>query len=92
MKFKKIVKENVDGRDRVQLTATIKVIADSIEDALDKMDVELLNADAAITDGNGEPNPEIVDKYEYWNEENEGDVQFSVYKGRNSLVEVENVR
>ena len=92
MKFKKIVKENVDGRDRVQLRATIKVTASSIEDALEKMDAELLNADAAITDGNGGPNPEIVDKYEYWNEENEGDVQFRILKSNNSLVEVENVR
>ena len=92
MKFKKIVKENVDGRDRVQLTATIKVIANSIEDALEKMDAELLNVDAAITDGNGYPNQKIVDKYDYWNEENEGDVQFSILKSNNSLVEVENVR
>lgn len=50
----------------------------SPEEVLHNLHEKLLSLDAAITDGNENPNPEIVDEYNYWDEENEGDVSFAI--------------
>ena len=92
MKWKKLVRENVDNRDRIQISADIKVVADTVEEAVLKLHNQLLDADAAITDGNEVANPKIVQKYEYWNKENEGDVQFTLFRNDNTFVEIENVQ
>jgi hypothetical protein len=90
----RFVKESYSGR-QVKLTADFEVVGDTVEEALEDLHGRLLNADAAITDGNGNPNGEIVEKYEYWDKENEGDTFFNLCKDSNEkgymIVELENV-
>lgn len=74
---RKFVKES--SGPKVRLVATIEAIADTVDGALEVLHQRLLNTDAEITDGNENPNSKIVDKYNYWNGENEGDVEFRVY-------------
>ena len=83
MKWKRINESNGNGRRvKVMLDAKIKVFGDTVEEALENLHNKLLTVDANITDSNGNPNPEIVDQYNYWNKENEGDVFFPVYSDR----------
>ena len=76
----KFMKESVgDGMGSdVGITCNITLKGNSPEEVLQNLHEKLLNLDAAITDGNENPNPDIVDKYNYWDEENEGDVSFVI--------------
>ena len=76
----KFMKESVgDGMGSgVGITCNITLKGNSPEDVLQNLHEKLLNLDAAITDGNENPNPEIVDEYNHWDEENEGDVSFAI--------------
>lgn len=75
---------------KIMLTCTITVEANKIEEALDELNDHLLNVDAAITDGNDKPNPEIVKKYKHYDRENDGDVDFAIYRKPGVLVNVQN--
>ena len=86
---RKFVKESTG--QGVKVVAHLEIVADTIDDALQNMHDELLNVDAGITDGNENPNPEIIEKYEYWNGENDGDVDFTVYRRPGVEVDVKNV-
>ena len=76
----KFVKESVgtDIGSGVGITCRITLNGDSPEEVLQNLHEKLLSLDAAITDGNENPNPDIVDEYNYWDEENEGDVSFVI--------------
>lgn len=75
---------------KILLTCTITVEANKIEAALNELNDHLLNVDAAITDGNDKPNPEIVKKYKHYDRENDGDVDFAIYRKPGVLVNVQN--
>ena len=79
-KILKFVKESVgtDIGSGVGITCRITLKGNSPEEVLQNLHEKLLSLDAAITDGNENPNPDIVDEYNYWDEENEGDVSFVI--------------
>lgn len=88
----KLYKEST--KNAVKLTGSFKIYADNIEDALSELHEALLNADAAITDGNEGPNPQVVKKYNYWSDpdRNGSDVQFTIFNDKNNnYVDVETV-
>ena len=87
MKWKKIIKESRDGK--VFLDARFWVSGNTIEEALDYLHDRLINADAGITDGNENPNPKLVEKYNYWNDENAGDVDFSIFSDREATTNIQ---
>ena len=76
----KFVKESVGtgNGSSVGITCKIALRGDSPEEVLQDLHHRLLSLDAAITDGNEEPNPKIVEKYNHWEEENGGDVVFTI--------------
>ena len=76
----------------VGITCKIKIHGNSPDEVIEKLHEELLNIDAHVTDGNGEPDPKLIEKYRYWDNENEGDVSFSIYKSPNTIVVLENER
>ena len=78
----KFVKESYHGRVKVE--ASIIATGRTAEEALELLHNRLLDADAKITDENEKPNPEIVDKYNYWFDENMGDVDFDICRDNNS--------
>ena len=86
-KVLKFVKESVGyGRgSSVGITCKIALKGDSPEEVLQNLHDKLLSLDAAITDGNENPNPEIVEKYNHWDEENGGDVMFTIEDPRRRL-------
>ena len=88
-KWRKLCKES-SGK-AVKLTCNITVYANNIKDALEKMDMKLLNADAAITlDEN--PSPDVIDEYEQWDAENDGDVEFTIWDDNaGAYIDVKNV-
>ena len=76
----KFMKESVGtaSGSGVGITCNITLKGNSPEEVIQNLHEKLLNLDAAITDGNENPNPDIVDKYNHWDEENEGDVSFAI--------------
>ena len=76
LKFKESV--GTDKGSSVGITCKIALKGNSPEEVLQNLHEKLLSLDAAITDGNENPNPEIVEKYNYWDEENGGDVMFTI--------------
>lgn len=91
---RKFAKESVGhGRgSSVGITCKIALKGDSPEEVLQNLHEKLLNLDAAITDGNENSNPEIVEKYNYWDKENEGDTMFPLYKDDDTYCEIYNAR
>ena len=75
-------KESYHGR--VEVKASIVATGRTAEEALEFLHNRLLDADAKIIDENEKPNPEIVDKYNYWFDENMGDVDFDICRDNNS--------
>ena len=73
----KMYKENTERVASIE--CVVRVDADSIDEALEQLHTALISADAAVTDGNEQPNPKIVAKYNHWDKENEGDVDFVAY-------------
>lgn len=65
-------------KESVGITCKITLKGNSPEEVLQNLHEKLMSLDAAITDGNENPNPDIVDEYNYWDEENEGDVSFVI--------------
>lgn len=88
------VKESVGLGKGSSVGITCKIIlkGNSPEEVLQNLHEKLLNLDAAITDGNENPNPEIVEKYNYWDKENEGDTMFPLYKDDDTYCEIYNAR
>ena len=68
----KMFKENIGNG--VSINCNINVECDTVEDAIAQLHEALLNADAKVTDGNEEPNPRIVEKFNRMSEENDGEV------------------
>lgn len=68
----------------MKVEASLSSTGRTAEEALELLHNRLLDADAKITDENGNPNPEIVDKYNYWFDENGGDVDFDICRDNNS--------
>ena len=81
-KFGKKFNESYHGR--VEVKASIVATGRTAEEALELLHNRLLDADAKIIDENEKPNPEIVDKYNYWFDENMGDVDFDICRDNNS--------
>ena len=79
---RKFVKESYHGSVKVE--ASIVATGRTAEEALELLHNRLLDADAKIIDENENPNPEIVDKYNYWFDENMGDVDFDICRDNNS--------
>jgi hypothetical protein len=80
-KFGKKFNESYHGR--VEVKASIVATGRTAEEALELLHNRLLDADAKIIDENEKPNPEIVDKYNYWFDENMGDVDFDICRDNN---------
>ena len=68
----------------MEAKASIIATGRTAEEALELLHNRLLDADAKIIDENENPNPEIVDKYNYWFDENMGDVDFDICRDNNS--------
>ena len=87
------VKEDTGNEgSSVGITCKIALKGNSPEEVIQNLHERLLNLDAAITDGNENPNLEMVEKYSYWDKENEGDTMFPLYKDDEVYCEIYNAR
>jgi hypothetical protein len=82
----KLYKESVDRGPGV--TCKIILRGRTPEEVIQNLHEELLNIDAKITDGNEGPNPKLIQTYNKWDDENEGDVMFKIYKSPNAYAEI----
>ena len=88
MKWKLYKESEKRTPHKVGISCNIKVHGDSPEDAIRKLQDELTNIGGAVSATDGEPDTNLVEKYNYWDEKNEGDVMFSIYKSPESYVEI----
>ena len=90
----KLYKESISGK--VKLTIGLKVDAvegDSVDDALQKLQVELKKVEEEIRNAGSTietRTPHLVKKYDFWNKENDGDVWFNIYESPYVTVDLEN--
>ena len=92
MKWNKLVKESNTFGGEIKISGEFSIFADTVEEALDKICEQLNNAYDNISRNKSK----LIKKYKYWNQENEGDVQFGIHYDKDSnasaFVEIENVR
>ena len=87
MKWNRLVNES--GSDKsVGISCVIKVSGNTPEDAIRNFQNELTKLGGQVSEVDGEPDIKLVEKYRYWDEENDGDVFFNIYKSPEAELEI----